>query len=93
MTEINKEKKQLEDQMKTLDERVDQWEELSIKTFEFAYYARYHFEHGTLMDKMIILQTIGLNFLIENKTLRLTIPKPYKDIEKAKPEVHKKYQC
>lgn len=70
--------------MKTLGERVDQWEELSIKTFQFARYARYHFEQGTLMDKRIILQTIGSNFILENKTLRLTIPKPYKVIEKGK---------
>ena len=89
MTDINKDKKQLEGQMKTFGERVDQWEELSIKTFQFARYAKYHFENGTLMDKRIILLTIGSNFIIENKTLRLTVPKPYLVIEKSTSEVNK----
>ena len=89
MTELKKEKKQLEGQIKTLGERVDQWEELSMKTFQFARYAKYHFENGTFMDKRIILQTIGSNFLLEDRKLRLNIPKPYIVIENSKPEVNK----
>ena len=89
MIGLKKEKKQLEGQMKVLGERVDQWEELSMKTFQFARYAKYHFENGTLMDKRIILQTIGSNFILENRKLRLNIPKPYIVIENSKPEVNK----
>ncbi len=41
------------------------------------------------MDKRIILQTIGSNFILENRKLRLNIPKPYIVIENSKPEVNK----
>lgn len=86
MTNLQKEKKDLEQQMKTLGERIDRWEELSSKTFQFARYAIYNFDKGSYLEKKEILQTIGSNFTLQDKMLSLHIPKPFKVIEKAKSE-------
>ena len=84
---LQKEKAQLDQQQQNLSKRVDQWVELSQKTFKFACYARYWFEKGLLQDKRIILQTIGSNFLLKDKILEIDIPKPFKSIIRAKVEV------
>lgn len=89
MTDLQKERKQLEEQQQDLGKRVDEWVELSQKTFKFACFARYHFQHGTLQEKKEILATIGSNFILRDKLLRLDVPKPFKVMEKAKIEVEK----
>lgn len=89
MLELKREKQGLEQQMKVLGERVDRWEELSSKTFNFARYATYHFEHGGLLDKKEILQTIGSNFIIQDRKLHLQVPKPYEVIAESKTEADK----
>jgi len=84
MRELKREKKELEDKKQNFGERVNQWLDLSIKTFNFACYARICFSKGTLQEKKEILATIGSNFLLENKILRLNVPKPFIAIQMAK---------
>ncbi|MBI3954991.1 hypothetical protein HY338_00980 [Candidatus Gottesmanbacteria bacterium] len=87
MMDLQKEKKNLEQQKKTLGERVEKWEKLSRETYNFACYARYHFHYGTIQEKREILQTIGSNFFLEDKKLYLDIPKPQIVMERSKKEV------
>ena len=78
-------KSELEEKKKGAGERVNNWLELSIKTFNFACYARAHFQEAkTLAQKKEILAAIGSNFLLENQKLRLTVPKPFIAIKEAK---------
>jgi hypothetical protein len=71
------------------DRRVDEWIKLSEATFEFACYARCHFQHRDNKTKRLILQTIGANYLLKDKKLLLDVPKPFKVIENMKIEVDK----
>ena len=87
MTPLKIEKKELEEKRTNLGERVNKWLELSEKTFNFACYARIRFQKGSFLEKKEILQTLGSNFILENKMLRLQIPKPFIAIEESKNEV------
>lgn len=85
MRELKKKKVELEGKKQGVGERVNQWLELSTKTFNFACYARVHFENAkTLQEKKEILATIGSNFILQDKILRLSVPKPFIVIKKAK---------
>ncbi len=85
MRELKRNKQDLESKKKNVGERVNDWLELSTKTFNFACYARLHFNNAkTLQEKKEILATIGSNFILEDKILRLTVPKPFISIKKAK---------
>ncbi|CAN5119689.1 hypothetical protein BH09PAT1_BH09PAT1_4020 [soil metagenome] len=87
LTPLLKEKKSLMDKKGNVDERIEKWLELSTKTFNFACYARMRFYKGSLAEKKEILQTIGSNFILEGKTLRLQVPKPFVLVEEAKNEI------
>jgi site-specific DNA recombinase len=86
ITLLQKEKKDIEQEQKTLAKRADEWLELSQKTFNFACYARLRFQHGTLHEKKEILATIGSNLVLKDKLLSLTVPKPFIAIQEAKIE-------
>lgn len=87
MEPLKKEKIDLEGKRNNLGERINRWLELSERTFNFACYARIKFQKGTFLEKKEILQTLGSNFILENKMLRLQIPKPFITIEESKNEV------
>ncbi len=90
MKDLKAEKKSLEDQKKNVGERVNQWLELSTKTFDFACYAMYHFGHtDSLQKKREILATIGSNFELFNKIVRISVPKPFLAAKTAKVETDK----
>lgn len=85
MKPLKKEKKDMEQKRGNLGERANKWLELSTKTFNFACYARIRFMNTqSLIEKKEILATIGSNFILENKLFRLTVPKPFIAIQKAK---------
>lgn len=87
MRGLKKKKAELESEKTNVGERVNQWLELSTKTFNFACYARIHFENAkTLQEKKEILATIGSNFILQDKILRLSVPKPFVAIKNAKKE-------
>ncbi len=86
ITPLQKEKKEIEQEQKTLTKRADEWLELSQKTFNFTCYARLRFQHGTLHEKKEILATIGSNLILKDKLLSLTVPKPFIAIQEAKIE-------
>lgn len=85
MRGLKKKKGELEGKKQNIGARVSQWLELSTKTFNFACYARMHFKNAkTLQEKKEILATIGSNFILEDKILRLSVPKPFIAIRKGK---------
>jgi len=81
------EKEELKSKLSGTDKRVNQWVELSEKTFNFACYARYWFKNGDLLTKKQILATIGSNLILMNKTLSLDVPKPFQLIEDVNKKV------
>ncbi|MCD4693814.1 recombinase family protein [bacterium] len=75
--ELNNFKNQIEKQ----DKRAEEWMDLSVKTFNFACYAKYHFENGTYEDKKAILQGLGSNLLLKDGKLLISLP-PHLEIIK-----------
>ena len=65
------------------NKRIDDWLDLSERTFNFACYARYWFENGDLRTKTRILAALGSNLTINNKKLQVDGQKPFYLIEKC----------
>ncbi len=57
------------------EENMKSRHELTEKMFQFATYAKYNFEQGTLEDKKVIFQTLGQNFLLKDRKLTLDLDK------------------
>ena len=82
-----KEKERYQEQLKDIDHRVDQWLELSERTFNFSRYARFWFdeavEQGDLQKQREIFNTLGSNLRIKNKKLQIEPPEPFEIIKKG----------
>ena len=72
-----KEKTRIESEMKTVGERVNEWVDLSEKTFKFATYAKHWFEKGDFEVKTSILRALGQNFTLKDGILAMDLKKPY----------------
>jgi len=71
-----KEKSHLEELLQGTGHRLEQWVNLSEKTFEFACSARTRFAEGTPTTKKEILATIGSNLTLKDKKLCIIARKP-----------------
>jgi hypothetical protein len=60
---------------------VEEWVELSERTFNFARYARVWFAQGDLDTKRAIFACIGSTHLLKMKEVLVTLRKPFKRIE------------
>lgn len=80
------EKKELKEQLDSSDKRIDEWVELSEKTFEFACYARYWFENGDPDRKRQIFRDLGSNLILKDKIVHINLEKPLEWIDKIKRE-------
>lgn len=74
---LQAEQQSLAGQIKQIDVQQNNWHELSVKTFNFACYARYWFAHGTLKEKTEILGALGSNLTITDKKLRVEGLNPF----------------
>ena len=81
------EKEALMHNMNGTDKRIDSWHELSVKTFNFACYARYHFAHGDLKTKTQILAALGSNLTINDRDILIDGQKHFFLIEKGKKDL------
>jgi site-specific DNA recombinase len=71
-----KEKSILEEDLKQHGVELEDWVELSERTFDFARYARIWFERGDLDAKRAIFACLGSNPLIKDQRLMLNLQKP-----------------
>ncbi|OIN95233.1 hypothetical protein AUJ38_00665 [bacterium CG1_02_42_9] len=81
------EKEQLQEKMNDLDARINDWLELSEKTFNFACYARYWFAKGDNKTKTQLLFKLGSNLLIKDGVLTLDERKEYIRIKEGKEKI------
>jgi len=56
---------------------LDEWVELSEKTFNFARYARTWFAQGDLETKRAIFACLGSNPLLKDRQLIINLQKPF----------------
>lgn len=75
--ELKEELSQLKSKLESTEKRSVGWLELTERTFEFATHARYWFENGNLQEKREILSAISSNLLIDDRTLKITLIKPF----------------
>lgn len=82
----------IDDGLRGIEKRAEDWLELTEKVFDFATYARIRFNETTDPKvKRDILQTLGANFLITDNKLSLTPKSWLVPIEKDYPSLEKAY--
>lgn len=82
-----KEKANLIEKLENTDIRINQWIELTEKTFNFARYARHWFNNGDRETKKQILIGVGSNMTLTDGIVRINLQKPLSFIEQTKNEV------
>ncbi|MFA6184746.1 MAG: recombinase family protein [Candidatus Shapirobacteria bacterium] len=88
---LMKEKKELEEKMNQTGDRVNQWVELSERTFNFACYAKYWFKNGDLETRKQILLSLSSNLTLKDKIIGINLTKPLQYIVEFKNSDDKKY--
>jgi len=81
------EKEDLQDKLNNTNQRINNWLELSEKTFNFACYARHWFSHGDLETRAQILDALGSNLIIKDRKLQIDGQKHWFLIEKGKQDI------
>jgi len=77
------EKVRLEEKLRDVEHRVEQWTEIAEQTFVFACYAREWFAKGSFEDKRHILMAVGSNLLLQGKILRIDAKNPFFVLEEG----------
>ena len=78
-----KEKTRINDELEKLSSNMDEWLELTEKTFKFATYARQHFLEGDYDTKNSILRALGSNYILNDGVLSLSLDKSYQIISES----------
>lgn len=78
------EKNEIEEKMNQTGVRINEWTELSERTFNFARYASYWFRKGDLETKKIILANLGSNLILKDKMFDIIVTKPLQSIMELK---------
>jgi len=88
---LMKEKAGIQNELKNLDERVNEWIELTERTFKFSTYAKFWFDKADYSGKSAILRALGSNFLLKDGKVEITVAKPYKIVGNAVTKFQAKY--
>jgi site-specific DNA recombinase len=81
-----KQKSALEAELKAQGQHIEQWLELSERTFNFARYARIWFARGDLDTKRAIFACLSSHPLLEMQKVALELRKPFKQIFEGLPQ-------
>lgn len=88
-----KEKSSLEDDLRTHGKKIEDWVELTEKTFNFARYARVWFEHGDMQTRRAVFAALGSHLIIKDQKLNVELHPYFKvlfeSVEKAEKELLK----
>ncbi len=77
---LMREKASTQKELKNLDERINEWIELTERTFKYATYAKYWFSRADHTGKSSILRALGSNFILKDGKISILLAKPYKII-------------
>jgi len=66
-----KEKDDIEQEIRNIEERVGEWLELAENTFDFATYSKARFEKGNYEERTNILRGLGSNFYLKDGELTI----------------------
>lgn len=79
-----KEKVMLEEELNNQGKQIEEWVELTEKTFNFTRYARTWFMHGDIDTKRAIFACLGSDLLLKDQKVALTLHKPFQIIFERK---------
>ncbi|NDD67021.1 hypothetical protein EBZ35_05170 [bacterium] len=68
-------------------DRANTWLERADNLFSFAKTAKTRFENGTTTEKKEIIQSLGSNLFLKDKTLGITLTPPFEGMKALAPEV------
>ena len=85
-TRLLKQKAALESSISTQNREIDEWLELSERTFNFARYARTWFARGDMDTKRAIFACLGAHLVIKDQKLAITLRPVFKTIFEALPK-------
>lgn len=77
------ERESVRQRMQRMDEFIDDFDELTVKTFDFTVKAVNKWEYGTMEDKRMILATIGAGMVLKDKQLIIEPRTPFLMIKSA----------
>lgn len=81
-----KEKNGLETELNAVGNKIEEWMELSERTFNFARYAHIWFAKGDLDTKRSIFACLGSNLLLKDKNVLIQLKKPFTFIFEGLPQ-------
>jgi DNA invertase Pin-like site-specific DNA recombinase len=74
----------LKQKMASVDNHADHWLETAAKTFNFACYAKNHFQTGSPQVKRTILSALGSNLTLFDKNLNVSLHKHFQLMQKVR---------
>lgn len=81
--ELTKEKANLQELLKTTDQRIDRWLTTIDQLLSFAAGAQENYATGTLSGKRVILSALGSNLLLKDKKLNVDLTKSLLPLQKV----------
>ena len=85
-TRLLKQKAALESSISTQNREIEEWLELSERTFNFARYARTWFARGDMATKRAIFACLGSHLVIQDQKLAITLRPVFKTIFETLPK-------
>ena len=82
-----KEKAHFMDLLNDAQDRANTWLERADNLFSFAKTAKTRFKNGTITEKKEIIQALGSNLLLKDKSLPIKLSQPFEILEALSPEV------
>ena len=89
--EITASTTKLKEGITSAQRRAENWLELTEKTFNFATYAKYHFQAGNTQTKREIFSALGENFLLKGGKISLDNHKWFEPIKTEYANLEKRY--
>ena len=87
--QLNKEKQHTEELIQDMQHRFDTWLQKAEDLLSFAETAKQQFETGDLKTKRQIIQTLGSNLYLTDRTVTIELTEPLDLIKGIAPDVHK----
>ncbi len=84
-----KEKNQLEAELNATGRKIEEWLELSERTFNFVRYASIWFAKGDADTKRAIFSCLGSNLTVKDQKLSIQLKKPFNILFEGLPEAEK----
>ncbi len=86
-TRLLKQKAALEGSISTQNREIEEWLELSERTFNFARYARVWFARGDMETKRAIFACLGSHLIIKDQKVAITLRPVFKTIFEMLPKI------